>query len=733
MPDPPDELSFDELVAILPHQAISKHSEAVLKYWFNLADTDGDGRLTLDDFLSWALMSVTRNSKPPRSAVSPTLAKYDLDSSGTLDTLEFFMAVEELGLSESGRAIVAALPKQPDGTIAHDALLSNATSPDATWKNSSLEMKLFLTALALDCDPGIIDTTDWTFEGNDPESTRQSIIELVSKRNVPLTALFAQFFDDGGSHLINQTTFMKVMKEDFGFRGSDTTLKHIWVTLDGDDSGTVSFGELNSWVHGTRSAPQATRAGRADGGGGEYWSEDWLRHKVNAILEKDGVRAADVVKLWRSSRDGKISLKDLLVNVHSMVKNDMAWYSDVRGAVSAAFNAIDSERVGALSKEEITCWLEGLPAPTPAPQKPFSPSVSSKGPPGVQEMAHQMRSISPTLSQQTKTYWPSPSASVFAVPTEGAPPERPPSFRPSRPHHPPSAAQRWARRAGGKSEERSIWLIGSPRILRGRESKEPQPYYPVAGVRTKSTSQPDSPPALISAKSFVRTKLAVLSLGIYDGRPLTPGIYDGRCSAALTREQLLPGVLNLKRNSACEQSQSYSARSHLYPAGHSFTRTLKGRYAYGVGAPYPISTAGEPKGHGSATIYVGQWPKGGYVTLRPKSAQGPRPPDVESGSRRSISEIEPKRERAAPSAAPAAHDGAQSARLRCMCDSLGEERQFWRDGLHNLRLEQKEYMAPLPSSAPHTGPWPIIHGTAHHWSTFPGAKQHVQTHGVAVH
>ena len=68
-----------------------------------------------------------------------------------------------------------------------------------------------------------------------------------------------------------------------------------------------------------------------------------------------------------------------------------------------------------------------------------------------------------------------------------------------------------------------------------------------------------------------------------------------------------------------------------------------------------------------------------------------------------------------------------------MCDSLGEERQFWRDGLHNLRLEQKEYMVPLPSSAPHTGPWPIIHGTAHHWSTFPGAKQHVQTHGVAVH
>lgn len=731
MPDPPAELSFDELLAILPHQAISKHPEAVLKYWFNLADTDGDGRLTLDDFLSWALLSVTRNSMPPSSAVSPTLAKYDLDSSGTLDTLEFFMAVEELGLSESGRALVAMLPKQPDGTIAHGALLSNATSPDATWKNSSLEMKLFLTALALDCEPGIIDTADWTFEGNDPESTRQSMVEILSKRNVPLTALFAQVFDDDGSHLINQTTFMKVMKEEFGFRGSDTTLIHIWDTLDGDGSGTVSFGELNSWVHGTRSAPQATRAGRADGGGGgEYWSEDWLRHKVNAILEKDGVRTADVVKLWHSSRDGKISLKDFLVNVHSTVKNDMAWHSDVRRAVSSAFHAIDSERVGALSKEEITCWLEGVPASAPAPQKP---SVSSKGPPGVQEMAHQMRSTSPTPSQQTKTYWPSLRASAFAIPTEGAPPERPPSFRPSRPHHPPSAAQRWARRAGGKSEERSIWLIGSPRNLHGRESEEPQPYYPVAGVRTKSPSQPDSPPALISVRSFVRTKLADLSLGIYDGRPLTPGIYDGRCSSALTREQLLPGVLNMKWNSACQQSQSYSAPNHLYPAGHRFTRTLKGRYAYGVGAPYPISTAGEPKGHGSATIYVGQWPKGGYVTLRPQSAKAPRPRDVESGSRRFIFEIESKSVPAAPSAAPGAYDGAQSARLRCICDSLGEESQFWRDGLHNLRLEHTEYFATLPSSAPCTGPWPIIHGTAHHWSTFPGAKHHVQTHGVAVH
>ena len=67
---------------------------------FHAADSDGDGRLSLDELVAAA--GTLRNRAPPRARIHNLMNKYDADSDGQLDLKEFKTMVAYL---ERGHAV----------------------------------------------------------------------------------------------------------------------------------------------------------------------------------------------------------------------------------------------------------------------------------------------------------------------------------------------------------------------------------------------------------------------------------------------------------------------------------------------------------------------------------------------------------------------------------------------------------------------------------------------------
>lgn len=649
-------LAFEEFIKLLPEHSTANHSEETLRRWFAMADSDGDGRLSMEEFFVWSLHAAARKTG---AAVSATFKKYDLDHSGTLDELEFICAVEELGFGELGRKLFDET-KGANRSVEYTKLLT-AASVDASRKHRSQDMRAFLTALVLDSDPGYIDTSGWTFEGTDPESTRLSFVELLKFNHVSLGDLFTQVFDDDGSNLISQAEFLQGMKEDMGYKGGDTTLVEIWEDLDGDGSGTISLGELSSWTRGRNAARHALENVTLDAGSTdeEGWSNERLRLEVNAILEKNGTRAAEIIQVWDASGDNKISRKEFLVNMRNLVNDDDSWYRTIRAAVTQAFNTIDSGRDGVLSLDEITCWLEGLPPPpSPTQQKP-SPLPSRSSSPTVRQMARPLKSGSPTASShQDRTSSPGRSSAgrtfipvnaagytrgvrVPVAPVGDLPPNR---ISTAGQYRPPSALRRWERTAGDPPKQR--------------------PSFPICGTRESPRwppASPGSPPDLSSTKSFARTMLASMSLGVYDGQPLE----------AQQKAAAAPG----------KRSRPQSAQSHGFRRGQSFLRAPSGQCPGVIGPSWRMPRA---KSNTAATAASDEHEH--TVSSSPEQ----RAATPEGVTRQStILRFKPIVHGELPRVE---RDLEREGELRRMCDLLSQERQMWRNGLRELQTSRSNYV-----------------------------------------
>jgi hypothetical protein len=67
------ELTFDEFIQMQPQQVREQHGVETLRGWFEAADTDSSGSVSINEFLLWCVMSTRSHpSVLPCSRCQPT-------------------------------------------------------------------------------------------------------------------------------------------------------------------------------------------------------------------------------------------------------------------------------------------------------------------------------------------------------------------------------------------------------------------------------------------------------------------------------------------------------------------------------------------------------------------------------------------------------------------------------------------------------------------------------------
>ena len=365
-----NELDFEEFIKVLPPHTTKWHSRREIREWFKLADLDGNGVLSLQEFFLWSLNFAARKSG---SGIEGVFRRYDQDGSGKLDAMEFTQAVEDMGYGDFAHTLFKQLPQNPDRTISYANIDDDLESLVKTK-----EMKNFFLAMAWDGERKLDVVIDdkHPLGGSSPEEVRRSLHELLEREpSLKLSDIFREM-DDDQSGVVSKEEFTRAFEDELHFSGPSELLTQIFDELDGDASGMVGFHELQAWMRGkkTHAAIQrekmrgislASRVLEED----EAWDEARLHRELKAALEAGGLLATDVVRAWAGG-DNALSKKEFLKSMKALINDEKQWDFVVKDAAVDAFDTIDTADDGSVGVVELCRWLEVGPT-----------GIAGRGPP----------------------------------------------------------------------------------------------------------------------------------------------------------------------------------------------------------------------------------------------------------------------------------------------------------------------------------------------------------------
>lgn len=220
------ELSFDEFVEAMPARVSAAHPKAKLRAWFNLADKNGDGVISKEEFIQWSLAMA--------SAVTGGDLRKVLESEGEeLDSLAFTHRARKLGFGEDALEIFAQLPQLSDGSLDFRQLAHTVRMPNSAASHTMREFMLAMSwNTADDKEDDVIDTSGWSFQGVGPESTRVALKALIDEHGVKLSQLFTTL-DTSDDHTLSEAELIAGFNT-LGFQGDPAIIHDIFVTLDDD-------------------------------------------------------------------------------------------------------------------------------------------------------------------------------------------------------------------------------------------------------------------------------------------------------------------------------------------------------------------------------------------------------------------------------------------------------------------------------------------------------------------
>ena len=353
-------LTLKEFGNIIP--SLMKNDEEMVATWFRSANSDCSGVLTLDQYFIWALAVTTcmvASGVGTRSPIETIFRRYDKDSSGFLDELEFQRAAQDLGFGERAMALFSVLPHREDGTVNYVASL-NTISHVSKGKAVRSFVKQLREYRKLQPKQSL-DITGWTFTGDDPESARINLKALLEKNGASLSAVFKSM-DSDRSNSLTQLEFKEALEDKLGFTGLPVVTMAIFHELDSDGSGKVGFAELDTWVTfgfkaGKGLVEKLSLTERIKDG--DEWDGERLRKELSDLVKANEMSLTDLVLAWDQSGDNKIGKRELLNNVKKLVLDENKWYGCVRGAVNEAFQLMDQGGDGQIDLTELCAWLEG--------------------------------------------------------------------------------------------------------------------------------------------------------------------------------------------------------------------------------------------------------------------------------------------------------------------------------------------------------------------------------------
>jgi Ca2+-binding EF-hand superfamily protein len=114
-------LDFEEFVAMQPMRVRELHTRDTLREWYEAADEDHSGKLTINEFFSWSLNS---SQVGGASVLERIFRKYDVDNSGSIGKDEFKRMAYDLGFGHMAHEAFAVLDNDRSGSITYREVLA---------------------------------------------------------------------------------------------------------------------------------------------------------------------------------------------------------------------------------------------------------------------------------------------------------------------------------------------------------------------------------------------------------------------------------------------------------------------------------------------------------------------------------------------------------------------------------------------------------------------------------
>ena len=212
-----------------------------IRTWFEAADGNGDGVLSINEFFVWSLGNAAQ--KHGMAALQNVFAKYDKDKTGFLDAIEFGQAAAEMGFGAAAHDIFRGLDDDGSGTVSYRELVAALTAEVPTDPSTKKMLTAMVCSWTEEGELGqeqrerlkTLDTSKWSIRGLDPKSVRKELQALLEHSGGHVADLI-KLFDDDADHslLIDDMEFAKAMRNKFGYRGTKAVIDDVFASIDLD-------------------------------------------------------------------------------------------------------------------------------------------------------------------------------------------------------------------------------------------------------------------------------------------------------------------------------------------------------------------------------------------------------------------------------------------------------------------------------------------------------------------
>ena len=380
-------LDWEEFLGMQPSGVRKMHGDDQIREWFEAADEDGDGTVSINEFFTWTLHRQTVGGSDLK--LRAIFAAHDKDGSRYLDAAEFQKLADEIGFGAVAQSMFREFDVDGSGSFEYTELLERLCRPDAA---GDAQTKQFLMAMAwsqsekdAQNEGGVVqqlDLASWNLDANHPKDLVRQLRACVKERGVSVADLLEAFnfgntlrvsevkgikVEQEQYYDIDRAEFIKAMRTRFNYRGPLQTLRDAFQLLGGKDDGKIDPDELFQFVTGRANAMQMSKlsprsaadslmgmklelpSNDGEGGArrpGAEWTVDELRRSIQEMCIKHKMAPHFLMAAWDADGNGSLSRNELLARVKRLIVSSDGstgidlWYTCVRETVKRCFDEL---------------------------------------------------------------------------------------------------------------------------------------------------------------------------------------------------------------------------------------------------------------------------------------------------------------------------------------------------------------------------------------------------------
>lgn len=326
-------LDYAEFLSMHPAIIREGHTEDEIRAWFEAADADGNGTISINEWFVYSLSrESTRSGRSSQDCVRAIFQQYDVDGTGSLDSSEFRCVCDDLGFGGLADEIFADLDDDASGFVQYGEIVDKIKAAAkgkgraptkmlimaAAWNKH--DAKVDLAARRSGEGRSILGSSEWSLLGSgwsegldaeDAEGLAAALRESLRKAGVSVVDLLKSFNNPKAGEAssgtddfeIDPDEFATAMRKKLGFQGSNRLLFKTFELLDADGSGKIGFDELFGFILGRANHVSSSKDG--EGGGREARTRDqilddmhesWSRLRIDLEYEADAAEGRQLTE-----------------------------------------------------------------------------------------------------------------------------------------------------------------------------------------------------------------------------------------------------------------------------------------------------------------------------------------------------------------------------------------------------------------------------------------------------